>query len=446
MGALLLFIFVGNVAQLQAYALKVNLELLYIVGLPASLGVLFCGGLYRGVRGKPAYYWLAFFLWIAASFLASNWKSHSLRLAFNFLRTELVLMFVIAGLAVTWNDCRKLIRAVFWGAMMTVMTARFFQREAFDGDRFQLEFGSFGNSNDFAALLLFCIPFIYLGLISSKAVIVKLACFGMCVYSLKLILDSASRGALLALGVTLLLLFLWATSRQRIAIAAGVPLLGLGLMVAVPDRLLHRMTSFSAGQGDASQEAIESANQRKYLLGKSIEYTLKFPVLGIGLGQFPEYEGTNNKVFGTHGAWQGTHNSFTQVSSECGIPALMFYVAALAGAFRLLYRTHREARKRPDCQDIRDVSMVLMLSFAGYMTAATFLNLAYAWPQNVLIGFALAVSATAKREFERRGMAGSEPDAGKGSNRATRESTWAASARKTLRPGNALIPLTGSQS
>ena len=32
---------------------------------------------------------------------------------------------------------------------------------------------------------------------------------------------------------------------------------------------------------------------------------------------------------GTRGQWLGTHNTYTQISSECGLPGLLFFVASL---------------------------------------------------------------------------------------------------------------------
>ena len=43
--------------------------------------------------------------------------------------------------------------------------------------------------------------------------------------------------------------------------------------------------------------------------------------------------------------WRGTHNTYTQYSSEAGIPALILFLAILFTAFRLLRRVQAEAPK-----------------------------------------------------------------------------------------------------
>jgi len=124
--------------------------------------------------------------------------------------------------------------------------------------------------------------------------------------------------------------------------------------------------------------------------------------VGIGPGQFANYEGQSNVVFGGHGYYQEAHNVYTKVSSECGIPALFFFVAGLVSSYRLLNKTYKEARKRPDCTDIANTAFCIMLGMAGFLTAITFLNLAYYFYMPALGGLAIAVSRAGAEEICRR--------------------------------------------
>jgi len=58
-------------------------------------------------------------------------------------------------------------------------------------------------------------------------------------------------------------------------------------------------------------EASLSAQQRKELLFKSLKVTVRHPLFGVGPGNFEVVSG----------AWDVTHNSYTQISAEGGIPA-----------------------------------------------------------------------------------------------------------------------------
>ena len=192
---------------------------------------------------------------------------------------------------------------------------------------------------------------------------------------------------------------------HRLTLLVLIPI-GCALsVVLVPHDTLVRILSFSSSEQQASAEALESSDQRKYLLRKSIEYTLEFPIFGVGPGNFADYEGGHNQTIGSHGTWHATHNTFTEVSSECGIPALLFYVAGLISSFRIFYSAFKKARSRPDCKDIKDVMFCTMLCMIGFVAATTFLNFAYQFYQVLLGGWAVAVAVAATDEFANRDRA-----------------------------------------
>jgi hypothetical protein len=408
--AVLLFIRVGNVHQIQTYLLGVNLQLLYIFGIPAILGTIMCGGLRRTLRGRQAQYWLGFAIWLGLSAPFSFWRMGSISVALDYYRATFIIVFFAGGLALTWRELQKLLWALFWGAVVSLAASKIFLGDA--TGRFSMEFGSVSNSNDFAAHLLFCLPFLYRTVVSSKPVVLRILCLGGIGFGVYIILGTASRGALIALALLMVCLWIWSSARQRVGIAIAVVVGLFGAAVFVPKTAITRLSTLWGGseviETGEERDAEGSANQRRYLLGKSIEYTFQHPVLGVGVRQFPAYEGQHNDLGGGHGAWLGTHNGFTQVSSECGIPALLFFVAALTGSFRVFYRTYREARRRPDCRDIEKTALCLMLSFIGYITAFTFLNLAYMFYQCVFVGLAVTLTTVAKDEFARRSAAGAQ--------------------------------------
>jgi hypothetical protein len=121
-------------------------------------------------------------------------------------------------------------------------------------------------------------------------------------------------------------------------------------------------------------------------------------MFGVGPGQFKNFEGRRSKEEGQRGNWHSTHNVFTQISSEMGIPALIFFVGALISTFLPLSRVLREARERQR-DDIASAVFYILVSLVGYMTAATFLNLGYAYYTPAFTGLAIAFYSAAQREF-----------------------------------------------
>jgi O-antigen ligase len=400
-GCALLFLRISDFQALQTYVLHVNLGLLYIAGFPAIIGTLLCGGVPRAFRGRPAYYVVAFFLWICAAIPTSIWPGGSFQLASDYLRTNIAIMVVIGGVATDWRECKILLRALFAAAVGVLVAASQFQGEILGG-RMSVEGTSLGNANDFGVHLLFCVPFLYWLVISAKLKVVRLLAFAVMTYAFVLTVRTGSRGALLGMAALMVAFFIWDTRRHRIAALLGIPILAAVAMAAAPQGVLDRLGAFIT-EKDVPEEAQASADTRRYLFDKSIEYTLKFPIFGVGPSQFAFYEGTHNQYIGDHGSWHGTHNTYTQISAECGIVALILVLAGMGATFRSFHKIYREASARSDCDDIRNAALCLMLSMIASAVSFTFVNFGYNMYYPIFAGFAVILPVTAREEMARRG-------------------------------------------
>jgi hypothetical protein len=401
----LLFLRVSMLHQTLAYVTRINFRILYIIGVPAFLATFFVGGIRRTFARRPAYYWMGFVICLILAVPFSSWRSASLALVISYLRADFLMLFVVGGLVITWRECKLMMYAVFWGCVADLVTARYFVSESYT-DRFELQFGTVKNANDFAAHLLLVVPFLLWPVFASRNVLFRVTAFAGFAYGSYLILASGSRGALVALFADGLF-FLWrGTARQKVALLLGAPILFVGLITILPQSAWLHIKSFSADSSDADGAAIASSEARRYLFWKSVTYSFQHPLFGVGPGQFAEYEGMNNQVGGTeHGSWHDTHNSFTKVSSECGIPALLFFTAGIFSTFLLLGSAFRQARARQDCQDIRIAAFCVMLGMVGHCAAIAFLNFSYFFYLPAMAGLAIAFSGAAQREFRARGVA-----------------------------------------
>ncbi|MBZ5725180.1 MAG: O-antigen ligase family protein [Acidobacteriia bacterium] len=400
-GLALLFLRLSMLHQILGYVTRVNFYPLYVFGLPALAGVLLSGGLRRTYEGRPAYYWTGFAICMVIAVPFSTWRGGSFGLTLSYLEKDFIMLFVVAGLALTWAECKLMMSCAVLGGLVNVLSAPLFQGG--DDGRLGLEFGSIANANDYAAHLLFILPFLLWAVLNrGSAKILRVAALFAIAGGAYMVLRTASRGGEIALGVELLAVFLWATATTRLVIGVLAPFLLAASLALMPPATLQRLRSFSTDDPLASQEALESSNARRYLLGKSIEYTFTHPIVGVGPGQFSAYEGGHNTVLGSHGLWHETHNSYTQVSSECGIPALLFFVAGIGSTFLLLRRTYRQARARPDCRDIAVATFCLMVALAGFCTAITFLTFGYFVYLPAMLGLSIAVTRAARIEFQTR--------------------------------------------
>ena len=188
--------------------------------------------------------------------------------------------------------------------------------------------------------------------------------------------------------------------------AVVAAILACAAIVVIPQQVLSRFaTIFSSDNklenDGALSAATESAEVRNYLLRQSVLVTLSHPFFGVGMGQFQNYEGEmSRKAIGGPGYWNETHNSFTQASSEMGIPALLFYLAAIIATYRMLNRVYRLAQQQsstPGVQRIKVTAFYLLLSLVGFCAASFFLSLAYRFYLPAFAGLAIALTRAVRQ-------------------------------------------------
>jgi O-antigen ligase len=117
------------------------------------------------------------------------------------------------------------------------------------------------------------------------------------------------------------------------------------------------------------------------VLKRSIWVTLRYPVFGVGLGNFHHKSAQE----------LGTHNAYTQVSSEMGIAAMVFYIILLVHPFRKLRMIEREMFERNDNSRYYYFAIGLQASLLGYMVASFFAAVAYQWYIYYLVAYAIAL-------------------------------------------------------
>jgi O-antigen ligase len=400
-GAALVFMRFSMLPEIQSTVFGFNLYLLYLAAIPACFAIIVSGGLKRTFRGLPGYCWLGYMMWIALATPFSSWRGDSAHLVSDYLRTSLPMLFVIAGLAINWRLVKWMMYAIAAGGVVNLIAARLFMRDY--AGRLGLSLLTVGNPNDFAAHLLLVLPFLLWIALSRRAFPMRLAALAGVAFGVYLMFATASRGALVAAGVDVIF-FLWmGSAKQRIALLVSGPILVVAVVASTPQTVLSRLQSFSAN--DSTAEALESSESRQYLLKKAIQYSLEFPLFGVGPGQFSNYEGMHNQVIGTHGSFHDTHNSFMQASAECGIPALLFCLGGVFFTYRLLLSAHKQASRVPALNEFKPATFCILLGLTGFCTAIFFLNFAYTYYLPAMGGLAIAVHEAMKQELAKAATA-----------------------------------------
>ena len=381
----------------------VNTYVLYIFSPLAIVSAFASGGLQKIWREKAGRYWIFFFLWMSLAVPFSSWIGGSTGFVFSYLRTNLPMLFISASCSNTWKDARKMMYTVAAAAIVTMATAHFFVAADSNG-RLALSWGgTISNSNDLATHLLMVLPFLlFIAIRPGTVFVFRILCGAAIAIGMYQVLRTGSRGALIAVALTLVYILATGTSKQRIAVLLLGPVSLIALVTLLPSSTWQRLMSFSAND-KSSEEAIESSEAREYLLRQSIIYTFEKPVFGVGPGQFSSYEGSTMHAQGLQGNWHETHNSFTQVSSECGIPALCFYAAAIFFTFRTIGKIRKRAKSLGN-QEVQAAAFCLAVSLVAYCTSTAFVNFAYHFYLLAFSGIVIAIWSAIREDGPARGM------------------------------------------
>jgi O-antigen ligase len=214
----------------------------------------------------------------------------------------------------------------------------------------------------------------------------------------------------------LALVFLNATPAGKLGlVVAGFLVIGLGTFF-LPKSLLHRyitmttreqtpenLQEYMEGMDDNLRtSAVDSSASRLAVLKESVRLTLARPLTGVGPGMFALAVAESAKERGKHVVWLETHNSYTQVSSECGLPALAFYTMTLLSCLlgtTSIYRKFRN-RKDPRHAEIAATAFALRSSLLAFAVTAMFASVAYQGQLPTLAGLTVAFMASVRGDLK----------------------------------------------
>ena len=296
----------------------------------------------------------------------------------NFIKA--VLMFIV--MVNVLRNRRRLV-ALMWlsisiGLYLSYVAWTMYLRGEFtvEGNRVGLEMGGmFGNPNDMAMHLVIMTPIVIVLGLASRVTFIKVVYFGIALLLVLGNMVTFSRGGFLGL-VAVGGVLAWKLGRkQRLNVALATVAITALLVLFAPGNYGQRILSIF----DSSLDAFGSSNQRTELLKRSILVTARNP-WGIGIGNFP--------IVGVQHL--GTHNAYTQVSSELGVLGLLAYLIFLVSPFRKLAAIERTVSRKNQFGWYYYLSIGLQASLAGFMVSSFFAAVAYNWFIYYLIAYAVA--------------------------------------------------------
>lgn len=404
----LLYVFLRFSLMHEAFAILtgVNIRPALLLGLPAVVGVLVTGGLGRILRSRIGWMWMGFALMMVLSTPFSTWKGGSVEHITMYFKSEFTMLLVMGGLAVTWREVKLLYFTLAASGLFSVVMARVLLKQTGEDGRMELDIpgSSIANSNDMAAHMLLLLPFLLFLLFRPRQnVLIRLISLAAALTSVYVTLGSGSRGALIALGVMGLMLFIQTPGIKKMAILLMLPILSVGVYSFLPNGVKARLFNYDNSYTDENSSRAEAAGSlmiRNELMEHALWYTITNPLLGIGPGQFPVYDDRMSKAAGKRrGSWHNPHIVYLQVSSECGIPALFFYLSGILGSLYGAWKVWQRTAPFPQLKELRIAAQTLMLTQVSFYVAILFLPIAYKMLLPALSGLSIALIFVAQKEI-----------------------------------------------
>lgn len=246
--------------------------------------------------------------------------------------------------------------------------------------------GIYSNPNDLAFAIVLSMPFCFAFMLRTKSFFRKALWAGAMLVMTYALYRTGSRAGLLALvisGAVILWEFGVKGGRKKLLVFSSlVAVLFLFLFGGTAIKRFQAMVN-PAPTSRAMEDARGSSTERWELLRKSIALTLENPLLGIGPGNFEVLSGM----------WHVTHNTYTQVSSEGGLPAFIFYMLILLCAFQNVRRSRGLVQGREE--ETLYVG-ALQASLVGYLVGSFFSSEAYLYFPYFLVAYTTGLYTLAK--------------------------------------------------
>jgi hypothetical protein len=248
--------------------------------------------------------------------------------------------------------------------------------------------GIYGNPNDLALAIVLTLPFCLAFMLGARDAFRKAAwCLAMAVMTYGLFLTASRSGMLAFLAAMVVLLWDFGVKggRRYLLVVGVVALLAYFAIAGAGLKQRFGAAFEDSAQSAGDMSAHDSAVQRRQLLWHSLVVTAEHPLLGVGPGNFVVASGN----------WHVAHNSFSELSAEGGLPALILFILLFRRAFdnvrKVQLLVHRQTEE-----------MLLVGAFRasllGFAVGAFFASVEYHFFPYFLVAYTSALYAVVTKQ------------------------------------------------
>jgi putative inorganic carbon (HCO3(-)) transporter len=320
-------------------------------------------------------------LFVAAA-LSPVWRGG----AFQATTTFAKVLVLIVVMVVAVNTVRRLRLLILTQAasVAAIATVTVLKGHLVQGRLTGILEGNYSDPNDLALAFVISIPLCLALLFSTHKWISKAAWVSAILVMTYGVLLTGSRGGFLALTVTAVVcLWEFAIRGRRTYLLVLAAVLGV-IMVQASGGMLTSRLKGTFDIKDNTATSYDSSQQRQALFWRSVEVSKEHPLFGVGAGNFKAVSGN----------WHVTHNAYTQMSSEGGVPALILFVLILRSGFKNVAATKRLANRQGETNLL---AKALHASLVGYVAGACFLSVATGFFCYFLVTYTTVLLLVAKK-------------------------------------------------
>jgi O-antigen ligase len=338
---------------------------------------------------------------------ASLWTGRSFIFVTKDFAPTILLMLGVAVSVRESEDIEWLAFCHLIGASVYSMWSYLFVSVGSDG---RLAGGIHYDANDLALLLVSTLPFALYFLRPAVATWKRLFALGSLALYLEMIIKSGSRGgflALIAVIVYIVLAFRFIPVRLRIT-AVSVAFLAIAVLGGA--RYWNMMQTITNPEDDYN---MTSEIGRKAIWKRGVGYMITHPLLGVGVNDFEQAEGTLSAISRQYAAagrglkWSTAHNSFVLIGAELGFGGLVLFVAMIGTSVSRLARIKGGPGGDPGVNPEDTIfAQTLIASLIGFCAAGFFVSAAYFSYLYYIVGLVVAEDSLRRR---RRARAARQP-------------------------------------
>jgi O-antigen ligase len=399
-----LFIFLIYSALMEVLPVVGKLRPQLVLATIGLLAVFGTGQFMKVITSRVGICVMAFTVWFLACVPFGAWPGGSVHVFLEQWYKAALIFILTAGLLTTLPQARRLYITIAYAAGILGILTLLKNERTLDG-RLVLDNTRYANANDLAWTLLVGLTFIgYLFLRGSRTQ--KVIALLMVPPALLTISRTGSRAG--AMGVVLLfvLTVFQAKPSTRNKLLLASPVMFLIILALLPKETLIRYTTFFGNYDPYNLSVmekmrmgtIESTEARKQLLKDSLYITATHPFLGVGPGNFQVAQNEIAISRGDRSLWHVTHNTYTQLSSEMGIPGIAIYLAMLFFIFKTLNGITRTKTRSPAWDELRALAQSLRTAFIVFLPIAFFDALGYNADIPILAGLTVALGFMAQKQ------------------------------------------------